>query len=47
MRDSGICTSVDQQAHGIHEGVVVQERLAHAHEDQVDAVAADLDAAAA
>ena len=28
----------DQQAHCVHEGVVVEEGLAHAHEDKVDAV---------
>ena len=37
-------TSLDQQADGGHEVVVVEERLAHAHEDQIDAVAADFDA---
>ena len=39
-------TSSDQQADGGHEVVVVEEGLAHAHEDQIDAVAADLDAVA-
>ena len=34
---------VDEQADGVHEGVVVEEGLAHAHEDEVDAVAPDLD----
>ena len=37
---------VDEQADGVHEGVVVEEGLAHAHEDEVDAVAADLDVVA-
>ena len=36
----------DQQAHGGHEVVVVEKRLAHAHEDQVHAVAAHVDAVA-
>ena len=36
----------DQQADGGHEVVVVQERLAHAHEHQVDALAAHFDAVA-
>ena len=31
----------DQQAHRSHEVVVVEERLAHAHEDQIHAIAAD------
>ena len=29
----------DQETDGVHEGFVVEERLAHAHEDEVDAVA--------
>ena len=37
-------TSSHQQPHRGHEVVVVQKRLAHAHEDQVHAVAANLDA---
>ena len=43
MRDSGDADFVDEQADGVHEGVVVEEGLAHAHEDEVDAVAAELD----
>ena len=35
--------SLDQQAHGLHEVVVVEEGLALSHEDEVDAVAVDLD----
>ena len=33
---------LDEKADGGHEGVVVEEGLAHAHEDQVDAIFADL-----
>lgn len=33
----------DEEADSVHEGVVIEERLAHAHEDEVDSVAADLD----
>jgi len=33
----------DEQADGRHEVVVVEERLSHPHEDQVDSVAADFD----
>ena len=44
---SGQTDFVDQQADRIHEGVVVEEGLAHAHEDEVDAVAAKLDLMAA
>ena len=43
MRDSGMPTAFDQQAHRLHEVVVVQEGLALSHEDQVDAVALHLD----
>ena len=32
-----------EQTDGIHEGVVVEEGLAHAHKDEVDAVAPELD----
>ena len=32
-----------EQTDRVHEGVVVEEGLAHAHEDEVDAVAAELD----
>jgi len=35
-----------QKPHRCHEVLVVQERLTHAHENQVDAVAADFDALA-
>src|SRR5262249_51904940 len=34
---------LDQQSHGFHEVVVVQERLALAHEDQIYAVALQVD----
>ena len=40
----GNADALHQQQDGRHEVVVVQERLAHAHEDQVDAVFADLHA---
>ena len=43
MRDSGMPTAFDQQTHGLHEVVVVQERLALSHEDQIDTVAFHLD----
>ena len=43
MRDSGMPTAFHQQAHGLHEVVVVQERLTLSHEDEVDAVALQLD----
>ncbi len=36
----------DQQSHRGHEVVVVEERLAHAHEDQIHAIAAHADAVA-
>ena len=36
-------TSTTSRRTACHEVVVVEERLAHAHEDQVDAVAADFD----
>jgi hypothetical protein len=33
----------DQQAHGSHEVIVIEEWLAHAHEDQIHAITADAD----
>ena len=38
MRGLGDADAFDEQADGGHEVVVVQEGLAHAHEDEVDAV---------
>ena len=43
IREAGKPNFVHQQAHRVHERVVVQEGLAHAHEHEVDAVTAKLD----
>ncbi len=42
----GDADAFDEQAHAAHELVVVEERFAHAHEDEVDAVFAGLDGVA-
>src|SRR6185312_1473380 len=36
--------AIDQHTHALHEGVVVQKRFTHTHEDEVDAVLAHFDA---
>ena len=43
MREAGMPASVTSSAHGLHKVVVVEERLALSHENQVDAVAVDFD----
>ena len=43
MREAGMPTSLTRRAHGLHEVVVVEEGLALSHENEVDAVAVDLD----